>query len=107
MVGVVSEQRELVLEDGPGGERFIDMPMEVLLGKAPKMQRDVQRIARSEPPLDLTGVTLQQVAFDVLRHPTVASKRFLITIGDRTRGRARATATRWSARGRCRWPTAR
>ena len=86
VVGVVSEQRQLVLEDGPGGERFIDMPMEVLLGKVPKMQRDVQRIARREPPLDLTGVTLEQVAFDVLRHPTVASKRFLITIGDRTVG---------------------
>ena len=42
--------------------------------------------ARSEPPLDLTGVALEQVAFDVLRHPTVASKRFLITIGDRTVG---------------------
>jgi phosphoribosylformylglycinamidine synthase len=86
VVGVVSDERELVLEDGPGGERFIDMPMEVLLGKVPKMQRDVARIDRSEPPLDLTGVTLQQVAFDVLRHPTVASKRFLITIGDRTVG---------------------
>jgi phosphoribosylformylglycinamidine synthase len=86
VVGVVSEPRELVLEDGPGGERFIDMPMEVLLGKPPKMLRDVARIARSEPPLDLTGVKLEQVAFDVLRHPTVASKRFLITIGDRTVG---------------------
>jgi phosphoribosylformylglycinamidine synthase len=86
VVGVVSEERRLVLEDGPGGQRFIDMPMEVLLGKVPKMQRDVVRVARSEPPLDLTGVKLEQVAFDVLRHPTVASKRFLITIGDRSVG---------------------
>jgi len=86
VVGVVAEQRQLVLEDGPGGERFIDMPMEVLLGKVPKMRRDVARVVRREPPLDLTGVKLEQVAFDVLRHPTVASKRFLITIGDRTVG---------------------
>ena len=50
------------------------------------MQRDVQRVARREPPLDLTGVALEQVAFDVLRHPTVATKRFLVTIGDRTVG---------------------
>ena len=64
----------------------IDMPMEVLLGKPPKMLRDVQRVERSEPPLRLTGIELKQVAFDVLRHPTVASKRFLITIGDRTVG---------------------
>ncbi|MBX3644509.1 MAG: phosphoribosylformylglycinamidine synthase [Rubrivivax sp.] len=86
VVGVVRDERDLVLEDGPRGERFIDMPMDVLLGKPPKMLRDVARIVRREPPLDLTGVKLEQVAFDVLRHPTVASKRFLITIGDRTVG---------------------
>ena len=86
VVGVVSAERELVLEDGPGGERVIDMPMDVLLGKPPKMHREVQRVAREEAALDLTGVKLEQVAFDVLRHPTVASKRFLVTIGDRTVG---------------------
>ena len=85
-VGVVTSARELVLEDGPAGKRVIDMPMDVLLGKPPKMHRDVQRVARSETALDLTGVNLSQVALDVLRHPTVASKRFLITIGDRTVG---------------------
>jgi len=46
----------------------------------------VQRVARSEAALELTGVKLETVALDVLRHPTVASKRFLITIGDRTVG---------------------
>jgi phosphoribosylformylglycinamidine synthase len=86
VVGVATSERELVLEDGPGGERVIDMPMDVLLGKPPKMHRDVTRVARSEQPLDLTGVKLEQVALDVLRHPTVASKRFLVTIGDRTVG---------------------
>jgi len=86
IVGVATDEPQLILEDGPGGERAIDMPMEVLLGKPPKMQRDVARVARDEPPLDLTGVPLERVAFDVLRHPTVASKRFLITIGDRTVG---------------------
>ncbi len=86
VVGVATDAPSLVLEDGPGGERVIDMPMQVLLGKPPKMHRDVQRVARTEPPLDLTGVMLEDVAFSVLRHPTVASKRFLITIGDRTVG---------------------
>ena len=60
--------------------------MEVLLGKPPKMHRDVTRVTRWLPALDLSDVTLATVAFDVLRHPTVASKRFLITIGDRTVG---------------------
>ena len=86
VVGVTTDDRELVLEDGPGGARVIDMPMDVLLGKPPKSHRDVQRVVRVEAALNLTGVKLEQVALDVLRHPTVASKRFLITIGDRTVG---------------------
>ena len=86
VVGVATSQRDLVLEDGPGGDRVIDMPLDVLLGKPPRMHRDVQRVSRQGTALDLTSVKLEQVALDVLRHPTVASKRFLITIGDRTVG---------------------
>ena len=90
VVGVATAARDLVVEDGPGvdgkRQRVIDMPMEVLLGKPPRVHREVQRVARQGTPLDLTGVKLEQVALDVLRHPTVASKRFLITIGDRTVG---------------------
>ncbi|WP_271009662.1 phosphoribosylformylglycinamidine synthase [Paucibacter sp. B51] len=86
VVGVTTEQRELILEDGPGGQRAVDMPMDVLLGKPPKMHREVSRVARDAGTLDLNGVSLASVAQTVLRHPTVASKRFLITIGDRTVG---------------------
>jgi phosphoribosylformylglycinamidine synthase len=60
--------------------------MDVLLGKPPKMHRDVTTVERTGQPMDLTGVDLQQAVIDVLSHPTVASKRFLITIGDRTVG---------------------
>jgi phosphoribosylformylglycinamidine synthase len=86
VVGTAREQHTLVVEGGEGGARVIDMPMEVLLGKPPRMHRVVERVARAEAPLDLTGVELARVALDVLRHPTVASKRFLVTIGDRTVG---------------------
>ena len=86
VVGVTTAAQELVLEDGPGGERSIAMPMDVLFGKPPKMLRDVQRVELRAPELDLNDVALEKVAFDVLRHPTVASKRFLITIGDRSVG---------------------
>lgn len=86
VVGVATDDKELVLEDGPAGERVIDMPMDVLLGKPPKVHRVVERVQRQGRPVDLTGVALDKVAFDVLRHPTVASKRFLISIGDRTVG---------------------
>jgi phosphoribosylformylglycinamidine synthase len=86
IVGVATEAKDLVLEDGPNGEHVIDMPMDVLLGKPPKMHRDVQRLPITLPALNLSDVLLDKVAFDVLRHPTVASKRFLVTIGDRTVG---------------------
>ena len=85
VVGVATHARELELVD-EGRESPVNMPMNVLLGKPPKMQRDVATINRIAKPLDLTGVSLQQAVIDVLAHPTVASKRFLITIGDRTVG---------------------
>jgi phosphoribosylformylglycinamidine synthase len=62
------------------------MPMAVLLGKPPRMQRDVQRVERVLPRFETAGLSIEQCALDVLRHPTVASKSFLITIGDRTVG---------------------
>ncbi len=92
VVGVATEAKQLVLaeapmtDEQPAASPAIDMPMEVLLGKPPKMHRDVQRVVPELPALDLTDVSLDVVALDVLRHPTVASKRFLITIGDRSVG---------------------
>src|SRR6202012_2078036 len=64
VVGRATEQKALVLEDGAGGSRAIDMPMDVLFGKPPKMLRDVVRVERTEAPLNLTGVSLEQAALD-------------------------------------------
>ncbi len=90
VIGTATEQRQLVLEDtavAEGDQKFpVDMPMDVLLGKPPKMHRDVKTVRRQFAPLDLTGVPLQKAVIDVLAHPTVASKRFLVTIGDRAVG---------------------
>jgi phosphoribosylformylglycinamidine synthase len=90
VVGVATEEKDLVLFDNEttsaGATSPVQMPMNVLLGKPPKMHRDVQRLPVAVTPLDLTGVDLQKSVIDVLSHPTVASKRFLITIGDRTVG---------------------
>ncbi|WP_439589521.1 phosphoribosylformylglycinamidine synthase [Hydrogenophaga sp.] len=85
VIGVATEERRLMLED-KGAQSPVDMPMNVLLGKPPKMHRDVKAVVRTPAPLDLTGVDLQKAVIDVLSHPTVASKRFLVTIGDRTVG---------------------
>ncbi len=99
VVGVATQERQLVVGavDLPGLPAVaddkthskglpVDMPMNVLLGKPPKMHRDVKTVKREFAPIDLTGVKLQDAAIQVLAHPTVASKRFLITIGDRTVG---------------------
>ncbi|CAB5721773.1 Phosphoribosylformylglycinamidine synthase [Delftia tsuruhatensis] len=90
VIGTATEERQLVLEDtavAAGDQKFpVDMPMDVLLGKPPKMHRDVATVQRELPPIDLTGVPLEKAVIDVLAHPTVASKRFLITIGDRAVG---------------------
>jgi phosphoribosylformylglycinamidine synthase len=95
VVGVATEARHLVVGDVDLAQQAneqsdadlpVNMPMNVLLGKPPKMHRDVKTVARQFAPINLTGVALQQAAIDVLAHPTVASKRFLVTIGDRTVG---------------------
>ncbi|WP_367065512.1 phosphoribosylformylglycinamidine synthase [Oryzisolibacter sp. LB2S] len=90
VIGIATEERRLVLEDtavAAGDQKYpVDMPMDVLLGKPPKMQRDVTRVGRELAPMQLDGVALQQAVIDVLAHPTVASKRFLINIGDRAVG---------------------
>ncbi|NML63520.1 phosphoribosylformylglycinamidine synthase [Massilia sp. RP-1-19] len=85
-VGVATEERQLKLIDPELGNSPVDMPMDVLLGKPPKMLRDVKHVSNEYPPIDLTGLDLTDVAERVLLLPTVADKSFLITIGDRTVG---------------------
>jgi phosphoribosylformylglycinamidine synthase len=69
VVGVATEERQLVLaDDGRRADQPVDMPMDVLLGKPPKMHRDVKRGARLHA-LNLTGVSLQEAVIDVLATP--------------------------------------
>lgn len=83
VVGTATEERQLRVVDPLNDTTPVDMPMEVLLGKPPKMHRDVTHVAQTFPAADLTGMVLEDVAERVLRLPTVADKSFLITIGDR------------------------
>jgi phosphoribosylformylglycinamidine synthase len=62
------------------------MDLEAVLGKPPRMTRDVHRIASAREGLSLEAVTLEEACLRVLRAPTVASKNFLVSIGDRTVG---------------------
>jgi len=85
-VGVATEERQLRLIDPLTNTTPVDMPMDVLLGKPPKMQRDVVHVQNDFKPVDVTGLELEEVARRVLLLPTVADKSFLITIGDRSVG---------------------
>ncbi len=85
-VGEATAEERLVLEDALLGERAIDIPMDVIFGKPPRMTRSVARAAPAETALDLSGITLDAAIARVLRYPGTGDKRFLITIGDRTVG---------------------
>jgi len=84
VIGEATEQQQLVLHDAHFDNTAIDMPLDVLLGKTPKMLRDVKHQDCVIPPLETNAIELPEAAFRVLRSPSVASKSFLITIGDRS-----------------------
>jgi len=84
VVGEAKKELHLTLEDKHFSNQPIDLPMSVLFGKAPKMHRDVQSIKTKFKPFDVKGISLEDAAERVLQLPTVASKSFLITIGDRS-----------------------
>jgi len=86
VLGVATDDGQLTVKDDHFGNKPVDMPMEVLLGKAPKLHRDARRQPVSMPPLDVADIDLKEAALRVLRLPAVASKNFLITIGDRSVG---------------------
>jgi phosphoribosylformylglycinamidine synthase len=84
VVGEATAEHHLTLSDKHFGNTPIDLPLNVLLGKAPKMHRDVKTQVTEGKALDLNGVTVADAAERLLRLPTIAEKTFLITIGDRT-----------------------
>ena len=84
VVGEATAEQHLNLNDSQFENKPIDMPLDVLLGKPPKMHRDVSSKKVSSPALDDAGITLSDAATRILSLPTVAEKTFLITIGDRS-----------------------
>ncbi|GBU09756.1 phosphoribosylformyl-glycineamide synthetase [Gammaproteobacteria bacterium] len=89
VVGTATDARNLKVYDAHFSNAVVNLPMEVLLGKPPKMTKNVQtRLFKAGDALatNLNETQLVQMAQAVLRHPTVADKTFLISIGDRTVG---------------------
>ena len=84
VVGTATQEEHLTLTDSHHDNTPIDMPLDVLLGKPPKMSRDVKTQVVKGNELDFSDVSVDDAVIRVLSLPTVADKGFLITIGDRT-----------------------
>ena len=86
VVGEAVEDKSIKVSDSHFDNDPVDLPMSVLFGKAPKMHRVAETLEVNASPFSTADLNIDDAVFQVLRHPTVASKNFLITIGDRTVG---------------------
>ncbi|MEI8573319.1 phosphoribosylformylglycinamidine synthase [Methylomonas sp. LW13] len=84
VIGHATDEEHLTLSDEWLGGKPVDLPMSVLFGKPPKMHRNVQRLTKNLPELQLDNVELAEAVKRVLAFPAVADKSFLIHIGDRS-----------------------
>lgn len=84
VIGEATEERHLKLRDGVFDNLPVDLPLNVLLGKAPKMHRDVESKQAQGDNFDSSGITVKDAVERILRLPAVAEKTFLISIGDRS-----------------------
>ncbi|WP_456867176.1 phosphoribosylformylglycinamidine synthase [Ewingella americana] len=84
VIGEATEEMHLSLEDSHFDNQPIDMPLDVLLGKTPKMTRDVTTLKAKGDSLNAENIQLAEAVKRVMHLPAVAEKTFLITIGDRT-----------------------
>lgn len=84
VVGEATDEHHLRVGDRYFNNSPVDLPMSILFGKPPKMHRNVDRIAYEMPAFKTADIDLGEATSRVLQLPTVASKNFLITIGDRS-----------------------
>lgn len=84
VVGEALDEKVLILNDKHFDAKPVDLPMEVLFGKAPKMHREGNKKTVKTRPFVYDSIALDEAVSRVLQHPAVASKQFLITIGDRS-----------------------
>ena len=84
VVGEATEEATLTLADPRLGDTPIDLPLQLLFGKPPRMHREATRVEPPREPIDRPAIVLAEAVQRVLALPTVADKTFLITIGDRS-----------------------
>jgi len=84
VIGEATGDGHLTLIDEHFNTRPIDLKIATILGKPPRMRRDVRRVVETHQPLSLKSVRLDDAIERVLRFPAVANKTFLITMADRS-----------------------
>ena len=84
VIGEATEERHLTVADSHFDNSPVDLPLDVLLGKAPKMHRNVTSQQVTGTAIDANAIDVADAAQRLLRLPTIAEKTFLITIGDRS-----------------------
>lgn len=84
VIGEAVAEQHLTMSDSHFDNTPIDLPLDVLLGKTPKMTRDVQTRKAAGEAIDSRDISIADAVHRVLHLPAVAEKTFLVTIGDRT-----------------------
>lgn len=86
VVGVTTKKEELILHDDKFNNTPVNIPMELLFGNPPKMTRIFTRTTHKKEKFNTTEIKIEEAVKRVLQMPVVGSKKFLITIGDRSVG---------------------
>ncbi|MEE8057389.1 MAG: phosphoribosylformylglycinamidine synthase [Pseudomonadales bacterium] len=84
VVGEATDEKHLRVGDRHFDNKPVDLPMSILFGKPPKMHRDIERVSYDKPPFSTSRIDIIDAVERLLQLPAVASKSFLITIGDRS-----------------------
>ena len=84
VIGYTDNRAKLTVKDEVFNESVIDLTLETLFGSPPRFRREFTRTARPQTEFSTTELDLVESISRVISLPTVASKKFLITIGDRS-----------------------
>ena len=85
VIGEAKDQQKLIISDSLLNDDVVNMNLDVLLGNPPKLKKIVKKPANiAQESFSFKSTSLLSSISRVLHFPSVASKNFLITIGDRS-----------------------
>ena len=84
ILGKATKEQRLIVDDNYFKEKLVDIPMDLLFGNTPKTEKNIKRVEPKLSKFDRSSISLDDAINKILAFPTVASKKYLITIGDRT-----------------------